>query len=63
VKVTDPPGVLLPLPVTLAVSVTVAPRPKGVPTIGAPPEFTIVVVELCGVGQTVKGSQLPVDDG
>jgi hypothetical protein len=46
VNVTEPVGLLLPLPVTLAVSVTVAFSPSGVPTIGAPPEFTTVLVQL-----------------
>jgi len=63
VKVTEPLGLLLPLPVTLAVSVTVASSPSGVPTIGAPPEFTTVLVQLFGAGQTVNGSQLPVEGG
>ena len=60
---TDPLGLLLPLPVTLAVSVTVTPTPSCVPTIGVPPEFTTVVVQLWGAGQTVNGSQFPVEDG
>jgi hypothetical protein len=63
VKVTEPLGLLLPLPVTLAVSLTVASSPRGVPTIGAPPEFTTVLVQLFDAGQTVNGSQLPVEGG
>ena len=62
-KVTEPLGLLLPLPVTVALSVTVAPSPSGVPTIGAPPEFTTVLVQLFDVGQTVNGSQFPVEEG
>lgn len=53
----------MPLPVTVALSVTVAPSPSGVPTIGAPPEFTTVLVQLFDVGQTVNGSQFPVEEG
>ena len=63
VNSTEPVGLLSPVSVTVAVSETEAPMPSVVATMGAPFEFTTVVVQLCGGGQTVKGSQLPVEDG
>jgi hypothetical protein len=63
VNVTMPVAVASSLPVTLAVSVIESFVLIGDVPMGEPFELTVVLVQLTGAGQTLKGSHGPVAAG